>query len=61
MASTKILLMEIKPKYAAKRSLKIWSRKVMGSRRGTLKGRKKEHKLLPTQTVLVIARARPQC
>lgn len=57
MASTKILLMEIKPKCAAKRFLIIWSRKVMGSRIGTLKGMKKEYKLLPTQTVLVIARA----
>lgn len=52
--------MEFKTKYAAERSLTMWSIKVMGNRRGTLKGRKMEYKL-PKQTVLVIARARPKC
>lgn len=41
MTPSKILLLEIKLKSAATRSLIIWSRKVMGSRRGTLKGRRK--------------------
>lgn len=59
MSSAKNLLMEIKTKYAAKRSLIMWSIKGMGSRRSTLKGRKMEYKL-PTQTVLVITRAQPQ-
>jgi len=41
MTPSKSLLLEIKLKSAAIRSLIIWSRKVMGSRRGTLRGRKK--------------------
>lgn len=60
MSSAKNLLMEIRTKYAAERSLIMWSIKEMGSRRSTLKGRKMEYKL-PTQTVLVITRAQQQC
>lgn len=41
MTPSKILLLEIKLKSAVTKCLIIQSRKVMGSRRGTPKGRKK--------------------
>lgn len=41
MTASKILLLGIKLKPAATRFLTVQSMKVMGSRRGTLKGRKK--------------------